>query len=180
MLLLFGNNRSLIDQIPYIWSTRGSSSTKTKAYLVLVDVVAKIFLLFRPTQRIMTCNDLLSQKSLYHQTHCISWILLFQPQTRFLFSVNLPTLIEFRAKPGTVITSFNFSVLFDSFSSRLKSPIAVALRVSLFPTLTCSPSVAVYKLLILTVLMDTWVVATESSSQLPCPLHSVTGLIVCK
>jgi hypothetical protein len=58
MLLLFGYGRSLIDQIPDIWSiTRGSSSIKTKAYLVLVDAVAKIFLLFRPTQRIMTCND---------------------------------------------------------------------------------------------------------------------------
>ena len=57
MLLLFGYSRSLIDQIPDIWSIRGSSSIKTKAYLVLVDAVAKIFLLFRPTQRIMTCND---------------------------------------------------------------------------------------------------------------------------
>ena len=57
MLLLFGYGRSLIDQLPDIWSIRGSSSIKTKAYLVLVDAVAKIFLLFRPTQRIMTCND---------------------------------------------------------------------------------------------------------------------------
>ena len=57
MLLLFGYGRSLIDQIPDIWSIRGSSSIKTKAYLVLVDAVAKIFFLFRPTQRIMTCND---------------------------------------------------------------------------------------------------------------------------
>ena len=56
MLLLFGYGWSLIDQIPDIWSIRGSSSTKTKAFLVLVDAVAKIFLLFRPTQRIMTCN----------------------------------------------------------------------------------------------------------------------------
>jgi len=57
ILLLFGYGRSLIDQTPDIWSIRGSSSIKTKAYLVLVDAVAKIFLLFRPTQRIMTCND---------------------------------------------------------------------------------------------------------------------------
>ena len=57
MLLLFGYSRSLIDQTPDIWSIRGSSLIKTKAYLVLVDAVAKIFLLFRPTQRIMTCND---------------------------------------------------------------------------------------------------------------------------
>lgn len=57
MLLLFGYSRSLINQIPVICSIRGSSSIKTKAYLVLVDAVAKIFLLFRPTQRIMTCND---------------------------------------------------------------------------------------------------------------------------
>ena len=57
MLLLFGYSRSLIDQIPDIWSIRGSSSIKTKAYLVLVDAVAKIFLLCRPTQRIMMCNE---------------------------------------------------------------------------------------------------------------------------
>jgi len=57
MLLLFGYGWSLINQIPDIWSIRGSSSNKTKANLVLVDAVAKIFLLFRPTQRIMTCND---------------------------------------------------------------------------------------------------------------------------
>jgi hypothetical protein len=57
MLLLFGFGRSLIDQIPDIWSIRGSSSIKTEAYLVLVDAVARIFLLFRPTHNIMTCND---------------------------------------------------------------------------------------------------------------------------
>ena len=58
MLLLIGYSRSLIDQIPDIWSIRGSaSSNKTKACLVLVDAVAKIFLFFRPTQHIMTCND---------------------------------------------------------------------------------------------------------------------------
>ena len=57
MLLLFGYSQSLIDQIPDIWSIRGSSPIKTKAYLVLVDAVAKIILLFRTTQRIMTCND---------------------------------------------------------------------------------------------------------------------------
>ena len=65
MLLLFGYGRSLIDQIPDIWSIRGSSSIKTKAYLVLVDVVAKIFLLFRPTECIMTCNDLQLQLAWY-------------------------------------------------------------------------------------------------------------------
>ena len=57
MLLLFGYSQSLIDQIPDIWSIRGSSSIKTKAYLVLVDAVAKIFLLFQPSQHIMMCND---------------------------------------------------------------------------------------------------------------------------
>ena len=59
ILLLFGYGRSLIDQLPDIWSIRGSaSSNKTKACLVLlVDAVAKIFLFFRPTQHIVTCND---------------------------------------------------------------------------------------------------------------------------